>query len=149
MYTTQQLQRYGSAHWYLEMVSGGGEVVVEMRREEMWEQEEKGAVRVWKREVVCSSSWVHLPLGESGEAAGHLGRTEHLMRMHVSVWASLPQLLPHRLTLGFSDSKRLYLILLCLYPFYLHFTKYSSMGGRGRKLCRAEVETRQSFGTEK
>lgn len=88
-------------------------------------------------------------VGESGEAAGHLGRTEHLTRMHVSVRASLPQLLPHRLTLGFSDSKRLYLILLCLYPFYLHFTKYSSMGGRGRKLCRAEVETRQSFGAEK
>lgn len=36
-------------------------MVVKMRREEMWEQEEKGAVQVGKRAVVCSSSWAHLP----------------------------------------------------------------------------------------
>lgn len=70
------------------------------------------------------------------EALGHLWRrTEHPMHIHVSAWASLYQLPPHSQTLGFSDSKRLYLILLCLYPFYLLFTKYSLMGGRGRKQC--------------
>lgn len=45
----------------------------------MWEQEGKGKSETKEGEMVCLPSPVHLPFGESGEAAGHLWRTVHLM----------------------------------------------------------------------
>lgn len=75
MYTVQQLQRCGSARWYLEMVSGGGRG-----------RENEACGDVGARRKTSGPSWkagggvfviLGAPaVGESGEAAGHLGRTE-------------------------------------------------------------------------
>lgn len=74
--SVQQLQWHASDHCHLDMESRAIRVAVKMGSEEMWEQEGKGVVRVRERETVCLSSWVPLPLGESGKAAGYLwGRT--------------------------------------------------------------------------